>query len=92
MQVLAAGVGTIDRGFKSLCSDHFAQWIMKRLPSTFGLRMFGRTLMVRACVIGWPIQHSRSPLIHGHWLAKLAFHLNRHAPENIGTHVVDYAC
>lgn len=26
--------------------------------------------MKRACVIGWPIQHSRSPLIHGHWLAK----------------------
>lgn len=22
----------------------------------------------RACVIGWPIEHSRSPLIHGHWL------------------------
>jgi shikimate dehydrogenase len=22
----------------------------------------------RACVIGWPISHSRSPLIHGHWL------------------------
>ncbi|MGQ0455899.1 MAG: shikimate dehydrogenase [Hyphomicrobium sp.] len=21
-----------------------------------------------ACVIGWPIAHSRSPLIHGHWL------------------------
>lgn len=24
--------------------------------------------MIRACVIGWPIEHSRSPLIHGHWL------------------------
>jgi shikimate dehydrogenase len=24
--------------------------------------------MSRACVIGWPIEHSRSPLIHGHWL------------------------
>lgn len=24
--------------------------------------------MKRACVIGWPIAHSRSPLIHGHWL------------------------
>ncbi len=23
----------------------------------------------KACVIGWPIEHSRSPLIHGHWLA-----------------------
>jgi shikimate dehydrogenase len=26
--------------------------------------------MLRACVIGWPIEHSRSPMIHGHWLAK----------------------
>lgn len=25
----------------------------------------------RACVIGHPIRHSRSPLIHGHWLAEL---------------------
>jgi shikimate dehydrogenase len=24
--------------------------------------------MVRACVIGYPVRHSRSPLIHGHWL------------------------
>lgn len=24
----------------------------------------------RACVIGWPVGHSRSPLLHGHWLAK----------------------
>lgn len=24
--------------------------------------------MKRACVIGWPIEHSRSPLIHGHWI------------------------
>jgi shikimate dehydrogenase len=24
--------------------------------------------MKRACVIGWPIEHSRSPLIHGTWL------------------------
>src|SRR5215510_8686877 len=21
-----------------------------------------------ACVIGWPVAHSRSPLIHGHWI------------------------
>lgn len=26
--------------------------------------------MKRACVIGWPISHSRSPLIHGHWLRR----------------------
>lgn len=24
--------------------------------------------MKRACVIGWPIEHSRSPMIHGYWL------------------------
>ncbi len=24
----------------------------------------------RACVIGWPISHSRSPMIHGYWLNK----------------------
>jgi shikimate dehydrogenase len=23
-----------------------------------------------ACVIGWPVSHSRSPLIHGYWLGK----------------------
>jgi len=26
--------------------------------------------MKRACVVGWPVSHSRSPLIHGHWLAR----------------------
>lgn len=25
----------------------------------------------RACVIGWPINHSRSPLIHNHWFSEL---------------------
>ena len=24
--------------------------------------------MIKACVIGWPIGHSRSPIIHGYWL------------------------
>jgi shikimate dehydrogenase len=27
--------------------------------------------MIRACVIGWPIEHSRSPIIHGYWLRSL---------------------
>ena len=26
--------------------------------------------MKRACVVGWPIGHSRSPLIHGYWLRR----------------------
>ena len=26
--------------------------------------------MIRACVIGWPIEHSRSPLIHNYWLRR----------------------
>jgi shikimate dehydrogenase len=26
----------------------------------------------KACVIGWPISHSRSPLIHGYWLKRYA--------------------
>ncbi len=28
--------------------------------------------MKSACVIGWPIAHSRSPIIHGYWLRKYA--------------------
>ena len=26
--------------------------------------------MSKACIIGWPVAHSRSPLIHGYWLGK----------------------
>lgn len=26
--------------------------------------------MKRACVVGWPIAHSRSPLIHGYWIKR----------------------
>lgn len=26
--------------------------------------------MKRACVIGWPVEQSRSPLVHGYWLKK----------------------
>src|SRR2546423_7689824 len=25
---------------------------------------------IRACIIGWPVAHSRSPIIHGYWLKK----------------------
>lgn len=26
--------------------------------------------MKRACVVGWPVEHSRSPMIHSYWLEK----------------------
>lgn len=43
--------------------------------------------MKRACVIGWPIEHSRSPLIHGYWLRTLGIEgtYTRHpvAPEEL---------
>ncbi len=28
------------------------------------------TTTIRACIIGWPVAHSRSPLIHGYWLER----------------------
>jgi shikimate dehydrogenase len=28
------------------------------------------TMVPRACVIGWPVEHSRSPVIHRYWLEK----------------------
>ena len=31
-----------------------------------------------SCIIGWPVEHSRSPLIHNYWLKPTAF------PENTG--------
>lgn len=37
---------------------------LSNLPSS-------RPTVLRAGVIGWPIAHSRSPLIHGHWLSTL---------------------
>jgi shikimate dehydrogenase len=43
--------------------------------------------MKRACVIGWPITHSRSPLIHGFWLRRYgidgAYTKEAVAPENL---------
>lgn len=43
--------------------------------------------MKRACVIGWPISHSRSPLIHRHWLKTLGlpgdYSKIAVAPENL---------
>ncbi|MGU9979767.1 shikimate dehydrogenase [Phreatobacter sp. HK31-P] len=39
--------------------------------------------MIRACCIGWPIHHVRSPLIHGFWLKKYGIdgEYNREAVE-----------
>lgn len=30
----------------------------------------GKPTLIRAGVIGWPISHSRSPVLHGHWLER----------------------
>jgi len=42
----------------------------------------------RAFVVGWPISHSRSPLIHGHWIKKYnidaKYEIAAVAPEDIG--------
>lgn len=39
----------------------------------------------RACVMGHPVAHSRSPMIHGYWLSTLgirgAYELKDVAPE-----------
>jgi shikimate dehydrogenase len=47
--------------------------------------------MKRACVIGWPISHSRSPLIHGFWLRKYgidgAYTREPVRPENLESYL-----
>lgn len=51
--------------------------------------------MKRACIIGWPVAHSRSPLIHGHWLARYgiegAYERAAVPPDEIGTFLRDLA-
>jgi shikimate dehydrogenase len=51
--------------------------------------------MKRACVIGWPIEHSRSPLIHGHWLQRYRlegiYEKRGVAPEEIGAFLAHFA-
>lgn len=43
----------------------------------------------KACVIGWPITHSRSPLIHGYWLEHYniagSYTIQAVRPENLET-------
>ncbi len=42
----------------------------------------------RACIIGWPVAHSRSPLIHNYWLGHYersgSYAKRAVAPENLG--------
>ena len=44
-------------------------------------------MTVRACVVGWPISHSRSPLIHGYWLRRYgidgSYETEAVKPENL---------
>lgn len=46
------------------------------------------TATPRACIIGHPVKHSRSPLIHGHWLARYGLagaYVHRDVmPEDLG--------
>jgi shikimate dehydrogenase len=45
--------------------------------------------MIRACVIGWPVAHSRSPKIHGYWLKRYGidgtYELQPVRPEDAAT-------
>lgn len=51
--------------------------------------------MPTACVIGWPVKHSRSPIIHRHWLSelRLAGDYVRHPvePEHAAAFFADFA-
>ena len=48
-------------------------------------------MTIKACVIGWPVEHSRSPLIHGYWLDKHAidgrYSRQGVAPDDFGNFV-----
>lgn len=51
--------------------------------------------MIKACVIGFPIKHSRSPLIHGYWLNQLGIdgHYEKHevTPQDLPTFIAGLA-
>jgi shikimate dehydrogenase len=51
--------------------------------------------MKRACVIGWPIEHSRSPLIHNYWLKKhgidAIYEKKAVEPKNVAQFIADLA-
>ena len=46
-----------------------------------------------ACVIGWPIKHSRSPLIHGYWIKQHGLNADYRreevAPDKFGAFIAD---
>ena len=48
-----------------------------------------------ACVIGYPVRHSRSPAIHGHWIEQYgldaAYHREEIAPEAFGDFIAHLA-
>lgn len=50
--------------------------------------------MKKACVIGWPITHSRSPLIHNYWLKKHAidaiYEKTAIHPNDVNSFVTDF--
>ena len=49
----------------------------------------------KACVVGWPIEHSRSPLIHRYWLKRYAivgsYERVAVSPQDIGTFLTSLA-
>lgn len=51
--------------------------------------------MKRACVIGWPIEHSRSPIIHGYWLKRYgiegSYTKEAVSPESLGSFLATLA-
>jgi shikimate dehydrogenase len=51
--------------------------------------------MKKACVIGWPIEHSRSPLIHNYWLQKhgidAVYEKKAVEPENVAHFIANLA-
>lgn len=51
--------------------------------------------MKKACVIGWPVSHSRSPLIHNYWLRKYGidavYEKKAVEPENVAQFIANLA-
>jgi shikimate dehydrogenase len=74
------------------------RWRMNEVNASvheFHAAATGANPMKRACVIGWPVEHSRSPAIHFYWLKQLGidgFYEKRAvSPEDIDTFLRDLA-